>query len=313
MSQVASPIPRGLTETFDALPRAEKKRKVAALSVVASAVISFAKMVVGLLSGSLALIADATQGMLDIAIGCLTYHGVTNSEKGSDPGNTYGRHKVEALTAIAECGILLVIALFFWFAGLHKLLFGGREVHIEFWYIVVVAVVVATDFGRFLFLQRAARATRSLALSVNSFHFLVDSIASIVVLASLFLVWAGIAQADAMATIVVAMFIGFTAFRIGRRAADVLLDRADPALSWKLVEAVSATKGVRNLRMLRVRDAGPVGFAEAVVEVSPRLSLKAADDIRKAIEEKIAAEIGEAEIVVSTIPGNKDLPSVATT
>ena len=146
-------------------------------------------------------------------------------------------------------------------------------------------------------MQRAARATRSLALSVNSFHFLVDSIASIIVLASLFLVWAGIAQADAMATIVVAMFIGFTAFRIGRRAADVLLDRADPALSWKLVGSVSATKGVRNLRMLRVCDAGPVGFAEAVVEVSPRLSLKAADDIRKAVEEKT-----DAEIVVSTIP-----------
>ncbi|MGY6707586.1 MAG: cation diffusion facilitator family transporter [Rhizobiaceae bacterium] len=301
MSQVASPIAHGLTEAFDALPRAEKKRKVAALSIVASALISFAKMVVGLLSGSLALIADATQGMLDIAIGCLTYHGVTSSEKGSDPRNTYGRHKVEALTAIAECGILLVIGLFFWLAGLHKLLFGGREVNIEFWYIIVVAIVIATDFGRFLFLQRAARATRSLALSVNSFHFLVDSIASVVVLASLFLVWAGIAQADAMATIIVAMFIGFTALRIGRRAADVLLDRADPTLSWKLVERASAVKGVQKLRVLRVRDAGPVGFAEVVVEVSPRLSLKQADRIRREVEERVAAEIGEAEIVVSTV------------
>ncbi len=116
-----------------------------------------------------------------------------------------------------------------------------------------VAVAVLVDYGRHLFIARAARETGRMALAANSAHFLTDSPASLAVMIGLIAAHAGFPVADTLATLVVAGFLTLTAARVGQRAVAMLLDRVDPAQSLQVLEALQADPRVRAVTVLRLR------------------------------------------------------------
>ncbi|GGA41755.1 cation diffusion facilitator family transporter [Pelagibacterium lentulum] len=302
MNQVISSLFLGLFAPTDSVSRGDRKRGVALFSILASALISSIKMVIGLLSGSIALIADATQGLLDVFLGGFTYLSINEAEKATDPAYTYGRHKIEAMTAIIECVILVVIAFGFLFLGLNRLLAGSVTPHVEGWFIAWLLFAIISDFGRYTILHRTANETGSVALGANSIHFLVDSIASLVVLGGLVLVWMGFAQADTYAAILVSAFIAFSAYKVGRRATDVLTDRVDPQLSFRTLEAVRSVAGVSDVEVLRIRHSGLLYFAESVVKVTPDANWQDVVAIEGRVEEAIRLVLGDSTILVKASP-----------
>jgi cation diffusion facilitator family transporter len=279
-----------------------RKARVAIGSILASIVLSTIKMFVGVLSGSLALISDALQGFTDIAIGLITYHAVTTSAKPASPQYTCGRQKIEVVAALGESIILAGIALLIWLAGIRKLFFGGPEVNIEFWFIVVVMGAIVADYWRHTILRRAARETGSLALAANSSHFLADSLASVAVLFGLVFVSLGFGVADALATIVISVLLGFASYRVGRPALDVLLDKTSSADSFAVLELIDSEEEVQGVRDLRVRHDGQKYFVEAVVLVNHRLSVVEATKLSEYLASKLRRHLGKAEVIVGLAP-----------
>lgn len=292
----------GSSQMLPAEMRAVKKGRAAALSVVTSTALTAVKFFIGILSGSLALIADALQGFVDIVIGAVTYHAVTSSEKSADAQNTYGREKVEAMAAFFECLLLSAISLFIWIAAFNKMLVGGPQVQVEFWFIAVIAGAICADFLRSLYLRRMARETDSLALSASSHHFLADSLSSAVVLAGLLFVWFGFEMADLIATISVAGFLTYSAYKVGSPAVDALLDRSHPALSWAVYGLIADEPSVVEVRQLRIRKASHKYFVEAVVALDAALSFAEAAREKERIAEMVLERLGEAEVIVSAVP-----------
>src|SRR5215207_7462916 len=103
----------------------EIKERVALTSIAASGALTVAKGVVGILSGSLALISEAAHSALDFAATVMTWYAVRVSGKPADEEHHYGHGKVESVTALIETGLLFVLSAFVIFEAATRLLGAG--------------------------------------------------------------------------------------------------------------------------------------------------------------------------------------------
>lgn len=297
--------PRGLA-TWLGIGTRGYKLLVAIGSLITTIVLTVGKLVVGLLSGSLALVADALQGLIDIIVTGVTVIVVGQSDRGADPAWTCGREKLEALAALAEAVLLGIIAIFIWHLAGLKLFHGTPPMQIEAWYLGVAAFAACADFIRHMIVKRAARATGSMALEANAAHFLTDSLGTVLVTLGLLGAWYGMPVADTLAAIGVAGLLSYTAFMIGRRALGMLLDRVDPAISLAVLESIEATQDVSAIQTLRIRRLPERYVIDLVAEVEI-CSLKDIARLEAAIHDRIAAILGEIDLCAALRPDQKAL------
>src|SRR5215211_4985732 len=184
------------------------KEKVALTSIAASALLTLGKGVVGVLTGSLAILSEAGHSLLDLAATVMTYFAVRVSGKPADEEHQYGHGKVESVTALAETALLFLLSgIVIWEAG-HRLLGGAHHaVEATVWAFGVIAASITVDYFRARLLYRVAAETSSEALEADALHFGSDMWSSIAVLIGLGAVWLGYPWADSAAAIIVAVFI----------------------------------------------------------------------------------------------------------
>src|SRR3954465_15559246 len=123
------------------------KERVALTSIAASGGLTIAKAVVGLLSGSLALLSEAAHSALDFAATVMTWYAVRVSGKPADEEHHYGHGKVESVAALIETGLLFVLSAFVIYEGASRLLGGsGHAVEATLAAFAVIIVSVVVDF-----------------------------------------------------------------------------------------------------------------------------------------------------------------------
>src|SRR6266699_1282277 len=108
----------------------DPKQRVALTSIAASAGLTIAKGVVGLATGSRAILSEAAHSLLDLAATIMTYFAVRVSGRPADAEHHYGHGKVESGTALAETALLFVLSgIVIWEAV--SRLFGGHGHAVE--------------------------------------------------------------------------------------------------------------------------------------------------------------------------------------
>ena len=166
-----------------------EKTMVALSSVVAGIGLTGMKLVVGLLTGSLGILAEAAHSGLDLVAALMTLFAVRVASRPADETHHYGHGKVENLSAFLETGLLVLTAIWVIYEAIRRLLFHDSHVEITIWAFVVMAISIAVDFIRSRRLLRVARATGSQALEADALHFSTDIWSSSVVIAGLLVVW----------------------------------------------------------------------------------------------------------------------------
>src|SRR3977135_838947 len=95
-----------------------EKERVARGAIAASGGLTLAKGVVGMLTGSLAILSEAAHSLIDFGATVMTYFAVRISGKPADEEHHYGHGKVESVTALAETALVFVLcARVIWEAG----------------------------------------------------------------------------------------------------------------------------------------------------------------------------------------------------
>jgi cation diffusion facilitator family transporter len=281
----------------------ETKERVALTSIAASGALTIAKGIVGVLSGSLALLSEAAHSALDFAATVMTWYAVRVSGKPADDEHHYGHGKVESVTALIETGLLFVLSAFVIYEAASRLLGGsGHAVEATLAAFAVIVVSVVVDFLRARLLSRVARETRSEALEADALHFSSDMWSSLAVLLGLGGVALGYPWADSAAAVVVAVFILVAGWRLGRRTIETLTDTAPEGVAERIAAIARSIAGVVAIERVRARSAGPALFVDLVVAVSRTLPLDRVAAIKAAVTDAIRAEMAQAEIDVVTQP-----------
>jgi len=283
------------------VPDRTLKLGVAVLSLLTTVALTMGKLLLGLITGSLALLADGLQGLIDVLVTLVTVLFVLVSGRAACPTWTLGRERLEAMAALIEAALLTVIAVCIWYLALQKFVFGAHVAEIELWHLGVIVVAVVVDWTRARVVAGVARRTGSMALEANAAHFRADALGSLLVLAGLGLAHLGWPMADSLATLGLALFLFWTAWRVGHRAATVLLDIADPRHSLAALAALQGHPAVAEVPVLRLHRR-PGGY-DVVAEV--RITPGARDDItalRAMLEQRVAGAVRAVSVIVAHRP-----------
>jgi cation diffusion facilitator family transporter len=278
-----------------------EKEKAALGSIAASAGLTAAKGIIGLATGSLAILSEAGHSLLDLSATLLTYFAVRISGKPADAKHQYGHGKIESVTALAETALLFVLTAIVVFEAVQRLIAARAhavEATAAAFAVIIGSIVI--DFFRARTLKRVAEAAGSEALEADALHFRSDMWSSIAVLIGLFGVALGYAWADAAAALVVAVFICIAGYRLGRRTIDTLTDTAPAGVSERVAALARQVPGVVAVERARVRPAGAVLFVELTVSISRTLPLDRVTMIKQQLTRAIRGDLPTAELTITT-------------
>lgn len=282
--------------------QAEKERAALA-SIAASAGLTLAKGVVGLASGSLAILSEAAHSLIDFAATVMTYFAVRASGKPADEEHHYGHGKIESVTALAETALLFLLSGIVIWEATHRLLGAtGQHVTAGVWAFGVITVSIVVDFFRARHLYKVAADTTSEALEADALHFGSDMWSSLAVLAGLGGVLLGYQWADAAAALVVAVFVCLAGWRLGSRTVATLTDEAPPGAAAEIDQIARAVPGVVDIERVRVRRAGAVLFVDLTLAVNRTLPLDRVAHLKSDVTKAIEAAIPTAEVSAITTP-----------
>ncbi|MGH2746246.1 MAG: cation diffusion facilitator family transporter [Thermoleophilaceae bacterium] len=287
----------------DDLREARARRRSALLSVAAAVVLVAVKLVTGLVTGSLAFVAEAVHSGTDLVAALLTLFAVRVAIRPPDREHHYGHGKAEHLAALGESAFLALVSVFIAAESIRRLIDGGtHDIDTAWWAFTVLAVVIGLDAWRAVASRRAARRHRSAAFAANALHFGSDLAGSLAVLIGLVLVAAGEPAADAAAALFVAALVVVAAVRLARQSIDVLMDRAAADAEERIRTALARVGEHVELRRVRVRHAAERHFVDLVVGVAPDAGVTQAHATADAIEDAVAGELGAADVVVHVEP-----------
>jgi len=289
---------------------AHEKRWAAMSSVIAAVGLTGFKMIVGLSTGSLGILAEAAHSGLDLMAALMTFLAVRISGKPADRNHLYGHGKAENLSALFETLLLLVTCFWIIYEATHRLLFHPVELKVTFWSFTVMITSIVVDVSRSRVLYRAARKYNSQALEADALHFSTDIWSSGVVILGLVCVkisgWVpGLAflhQADSIAAILVGLIVVYISVKLGTRTVQALLDVAPSGIEREIISAVEVLPGVAGCHNVRVRYSGPQPFVDIHVLVDGNQTLKEAHNLTEEIESTIQKLIPNADVTVHPEP-----------
>jgi cation diffusion facilitator family transporter len=280
-----------------------EKESVALSSIAASAGLTVAKGLVGIATGSLAILSEAGHSLIDLGATVMTYAAVRVSGKPADEQHHYGHGKIESISALAETALLFLLSgIVIWEAGKRLIEHDGHAVIANIWAFGVIIVSIAVDFFRSRALSRTAKATSSHALEADALHFSSDLWASLAVLVGLVGVRLGLWWADSVAALVVAILVCVAGWRLGRRTIDTLTDVAPEGATEKITAVAARVPGVVKVDQVRAREVGDTTFIDLAVAVSRTLPIDRVNAIKGAVATAIRQEMPGAAPTVTTDP-----------
>ncbi|OHD22432.1 MAG: cation transporter [Spirochaetes bacterium GWB1_59_5] len=280
-------------------------RRAASISLVGNTILAVAKILVGFLSGSLAVIGDGIDSSTDVVISIVALAAAAVSVKPSDKEHPYGH-------ARAETTATTILAFFIFFAGaqlllstIHTLREGAvREVPGA----MAIWVTLGSIAGKLLLVwtQRSAgKKTGSNMLLANAKNMRNDVVMSASVLVGLMLsTLLNAPIADSIVALFVGVWVMKSALGVFSEANDEIMDgKADPALYQTIFDAVKSVPGAGNPHRARVRRLAAFYDIDLDIEIDGRKTVLEGHDIAQAVERAIKTKIeGVYDIVVHVEP-----------
>jgi cation diffusion facilitator family transporter len=288
-----------------------EKEQVALTSIAASAALTVAKGIVGISTGSLAILSEAGHSLIDLGAAIMTYIAVRISGKPADEEHHYGHGKVESVSALGETALLFLLSGIVIWEAVKRLI--EHEPHIVVatnWAFIVMAASVVIDFFRARALARVAKVTQSQALEADALHFSSDLWSSMAVIGGLIGVSFGIWWADSAAALAVAFLVCVAGWRLGRRTVETLTDTAPAGAVANITDIVEKVPGVVAVEDVRARGVGNTTFIDMTVAVSRTLPLDRVSAIKGEVASALSRQIPGAETVVTTDPVALDSETV---
>jgi len=229
--------------------RAESRRRLGLVLALTCGLLAF-EAAAGVLTHSLALLADAAHLLGDAAAIGLSFLALTVAGRPPDPRRTYGFHRVEILAALANGVLLVLLSLVILFEAWER--FRRPSPILGAPMLVAAAVALAVNVASLRLLHPGA--TESLNLKAAYLEVLSDALASLgVVAAAVVILATGWLAADAVVSGAIGLFLLPRTFLLLRDAVDVLLESTPAGVdAGSLRRAIAAVPGVAAVHDLHV-------------------------------------------------------------
>ena len=266
-------------------------KRVTLWGALINVVLAILKATGGVLFHSQALIADAIDSTGDLITDVIAIVAVRVARRPVDSNHPYGHGRVESLASLIISGFLVLAAFTIGRSAIITLMHGTVE-HVG-WPAALIAILsIGTKESLFRWTRNNARRVHSRVLEANAWHHRSDAFSSIAVLIGVTsaLLIPGAWFMDAVASLVVTLFILRTALRIGLEAAHDLVDtEQDPELLGEVQKIAVGVTQVVNAHRIRSRRYGPLVYVDLDIEVDGEMSVADGHDVAHDVKERILA------------------------
>ena len=260
--------------------------KASWIAIAGNAILSVLKIVVGLFSGSIAVVADGIDSASDILTSLITLITAHIISRPPDQKYAYGYGKADTIAA-------KVLAFIIFFAGaqlalstIDKLL---NPIERSLPNPIAIYIIIISIFGKYAlgwYLHKTGKKTDSSMLIANAINMKNDVVISVSVLIGLILTfWFELPIIDVVTALLVSFYIMFVAFKIFMETNRDLMDGInDTGIYKRIIEIVKSVEGVSNPHRVRVRKMANLYVIALDIEVDGNLNLNEAHEIGKKTE-----------------------------
>jgi cation diffusion facilitator family transporter len=258
-------------------------------------------------SGSIALLSDALESIINVAVAGVAFFALRVSMTPPDAKHPFGHHKAEYFSAVLEGAlIVLAAAAIFREAAIH--FFEPKQLDAPGLGIALNALSSAINAVWGWYLIRIGAREKSPALRAGGRHVLADAVSSTgAILGVMAAVFTGWLQLDALVAACIGIYILFSGWRLVKESVGGLMDEAADAATLAIIQASIAKEGQGALEAhdLQTRHAGPVTFIQFHLVVPATMTVARAHEICDRIENALREEVPGARIAIHVEPENK--------
>ena len=276
------------------------QKKATVVSSGTATILIIIKLFIGLISGSVAVLASAIDSVLDLIVSAFNYFAISKAEQPADKKFNYGKGKIEALAAVIEGTVITVSGLFIFYTAIKKAIFHEPLEHLGN-SIIVMVISLGLTIALVTFLNYVAKKTHSMVVKSDALHYKTDVLSNGAILVSLVLIQAtGFELIDSIMGVVISIYIIHSAYEIIRDGVYILLDASlDEEMVEKMRDIILAEKEISDFHYLKTRKSANTNFVDVHLVFSPGISLMRAHHAGDRIEEKIKALIPEGDWVIN--------------
>ena len=264
----------------------QKKATIVSSSV--AAFLTLMKLAIGIMSGSVAVLASAVDSILDMFVSLFNYFAISNAEKPADKYFNYGRGKIEALASVIEGVIITLSGLFLLYTAITKY-FSNQVSHYLDISLIIMVISLFITIGLVAYLNAVAKKTNNMVIKADALHYKTDVWVNAAVLISLILVYfTGYEIVDIIIGGAISIFIIYSAYELIEDGILVLLDRALPEEMAKDIEDIFQNdENINDYHDLKTRNASDKNYVDVHLVFDCIITLMAAHKISDKIEDKI--------------------------
>ncbi len=277
--------------------RMKQARNVMIIGLVLNVILAAAKISISLIFESISLFADGLDSALDIATIILGFVAIKIADRPADSDHQFGHQKFENFFSLGIALLLITSSGIIGYQAVTRLI-----VQTDLVFHVLNVIIASTSIvlkGILVWINiRIGKRIDSPSLIANGLNFRTDILTSIVVLISVTigtikingktLFWL-----DPAIAILISIVIIFTAIKITRESAHVLLDKsADKEIIDEIIKISRRQEGVKGIGAIRSRTISESNiFVDLDVFLDPEMTIEQGHDIANIVEEAIRKEL----------------------
>ena len=248
------------------------------------------KLIAGLLSGSVAVLASAIDSLLDFLVSIFNFFAIKKVEEDPTSNFQYGKGKIQGIAAVIEGTVISVSGLFIMYKAIEKVITGSKTELLGPSIIIMTLSIIVTFF-LVNYLLNVAKKTDNLVIKSDALHYQTDLWSNGVTLLALVLVWTtGQNIIDAFFGFAIGIYIIYSASKIIVDGVKILLDHALPDIEvFEIDNILKKHPEITSYHWLKTRTDGSVNFVEFHMVLRPNMLLLEAHRIAEQVEEKIMA------------------------
>lgn len=291
----------------ETLQRYPEIRKVTIVGALVNVVLAVAKIVVGVIGHSQALVADGIHSLSDLATDGLVLVSARHGSKEADEDHPYGHGRFETLATVVLGGLLMLVGLGICIDAYNRLVSEAPTETPHLLVVVIAALSVVSKEGLYHYTRAVAKKLRSNLLHANAWHHRTDSISSFIVIIGAVGAMAGWPRMDTVAAVVVALMVIRIGWQLGFHSILELVDTAlHPERIAAIRDEILATDGVRELHMLRTRKMGGNALVDVHIIVEARLTVSEGHLIGEKVRQNLVQNVDEVTDVTVHIDPEDD-------
>lgn len=290
--------------------RFKEAELAAILSIAINLILAVLKGIVGVVSNSKALLADAVNSASDVAGSIAVYIGVRAAKQPPDEDHPYGHGKAESIAAIIVAVLLFMVGLEIGRSSIESFFQEIKAPGMSAIYVLVFSIIVKELMFRFK--VKLGKRINSDAITVNAYEDRSDVFASSAAIIGIGAAIVGerlgidwLVYADPVAGVFVSVLVVIMAWKLGSESIHNTLDHVlHDEDTFEMREVIIGVEGVKKIDTLYAREHGHYVIVDLKISVDPYITVEAGHKIGKKVKEQLIKHAHVQDVFVHVNPYN---------